>query len=663
MKLRQRLLFSFLLVSLIPLGLLSLLAHWQTSSALSQSAFNQLNTVNQIKLSALNTYFAERQADLNVLQLAISQSFDYESTLPLASQIKHQQAYIQLFASEYQYYDVFLITPDGQVTYTLAGEADQGTHLLTGPFQDSGLARLFRRVKNSGEFAVEDFSPYAPSQLKPAAFIGVPVYHQQQLKFVLALQLSIERINQVMSGREGRGLSGESYLVGSDQRMRSDSFLDPNNRSVIASFGGDIVNNGVDTVATQRALRGEQGTDVIKDYNGNTVLSAYTPFRKFGLTWAVISEIDEAEALAAVYEFNWTMTITLVLACLGILTTATIVTRQILQPLGGEPVSMQHLSERIAEGHLQTYPTVVTTKSVHQAMQKMSNRLYQMVQHIQLAVAQLASTAEQTSAASMQGNVSMQQQRLSIEQVSIAINEMSVSVHAVADHAAQVSGLCQQTRQSANIAGDVVHDSLSQLSQLSTLVGSSSERMQQLAQQSEQIGAVLEVIRTLADQTNLLALNAAIEAARAGEQGRGFAVVADEVRELARKTRQSTGEIEHIITELRLQSRETATLMQSSVGFADATAHSAEIAQQQLALTLQQIEQVAALATDIAASTLQQSHATEEISHNMAEIHDAARHNAVAAEQTAAASLQLQQLSSQLDQLTAQFELHEYTLL
>lgn len=657
MNLRTRLFVSFLLVALLPLSILGLLAQWQAASALSHSAFNKLWAVNQMNLRALHDYFTERQADLGVLQLAISDRLDYDSSLPIAAQIRQQQAYLRHFVEHYQYYDLFVVSADGQVAYTVANEADAGTNLINGPYRTSGLARLFQQVVSTGKFSVQDFSPYAPSQNKPAAFIGVPVYKQHQLQFVLALQLSNERINQVMSGREGRGDSGESYLVGADNRMRSDSFLDPKGRNVQASFSGTVADNGVDTLATQRAFQGESGTDLLKDYNGNMVLSSYALFHEHGLSWAVISEIDEAEAMAPVYTLRKKIILALLLAIIVVWIAAQFVSGQIIRPLGGEPKDMQQLSEAIAAGKLRNYTSIVSGQSVHLAMQRMSQKLYQMVRQIQLAVAQLASTAEQTSAASMQGHVSMQQQRLGIEQVSLAMHEMAASVHSVADSAAQVSALCQQTTTSANHAGTVVRDSVSQLQQLSSFVSTSSDRMQQLAQQSEKIGSVLEVIRTLADQTNLLALNAAIEAARAGEQGRGFAVVADEVRNLANKTRESTSDIEHIIAELRLQSRDTASLMQTSVDFADTTAQAAVVAQQQLSLTLQQINKVADLATEIAASTLQQSHAAEEISQNMTEIHDAARHNAVAAEQTAAASHQLQQLSAQLHQLGNQFSL------
>lgn len=211
MTLRARLLSSFLLVALLPLLGLGALNGWQASTALQDAAFNQLTAINQTKVTALQDYFSERRADLTVLQVSIDQRLDYGSALPVAQQIRQQQAYLTSFVEQYQYYDLFVITADGQVAYTVANEADANTNLISGPYRDSGLARLYQQVVQSGQFSVEDFSRYQPSQNQAAAFIGLPVYHNQQLQYVLALQLSIERINAVMAGRprcDWRKLSG-----------------------------------------------------------------------------------------------------------------------------------------------------------------------------------------------------------------------------------------------------------------------------------------------------------------------------------------------------------------------------------------------------------------------------------------------------------------------
>ena len=180
------------------------------------------------------------------------------------------------YRSIYGYYDLFLLDPDGYCFFTVAGESDCRTNLANGKFKDSGLGKLVRRVLATKKFAIADFEPYAPSNNEPAAFMAQPLLHENDVELIVALQLSIESINGIMQERTGMGETGETYLVGSDNLMRSDSFLDPKNHAVKSSFANPG-SGRVDTEATKAALLGKEGNKIVIDYNGNPVLSAYTP--------------------------------------------------------------------------------------------------------------------------------------------------------------------------------------------------------------------------------------------------------------------------------------------------------------------------------------------------------------------------------------------------
>ena len=183
----------------------------------------------------------------------------------------------------YGYYDLFLINPDGYVFYTVAQESDYQTNMVNGKYSSSGLGILVRKVLEKKEFGFADFEPYAPSNDEPAAFIAQPVLHQGGVEIIVALQLPLEGVNNIMQERTGMGKTGETYLVGEDKLMRSDSFLDPENHSVIASFANPNLGS-VDTEAAREALAGTEDAKIVIDYNGNPVLSAYTPIHPFGHT-------------------------------------------------------------------------------------------------------------------------------------------------------------------------------------------------------------------------------------------------------------------------------------------------------------------------------------------------------------------------------------------
>ncbi|MBT5193176.1 MAG: hypothetical protein HOM07_12565, partial [Rhodospirillaceae bacterium] len=212
------------------------------------------------------------------------------------------------YIEQYGYYDLFLIDPNGYVFYSAARESDYQTNMVNGKFASSGLGQLVRDTLRNRRYGLADFAPYAPSNNEPAAFIAQPVIQDGKTELVVALQLSLGAINAIMQQRDGMGETGESYLIGSDNLMRSDSFLDPKNHSVVASFA-DPAKGSVTSDAAKAALAGKTGKDIVIDYNGNPVLSAYTPIELGGVTWALLAEIDEAEAFAVIGHLKWLIAI------------------------------------------------------------------------------------------------------------------------------------------------------------------------------------------------------------------------------------------------------------------------------------------------------------------------------------------------------------------
>ncbi len=233
---------------------------------------------------------------------------------------------------KYGYYDIFLIDPDGYIFYTAARESDYQTNIIDGKYSDSSLGQLVREVLESKKYGVADFAPYAPSNGDPAAFIAEPVVHDGKVDMVVALQLPLDGINAIMTHREGMGESGETYLVGEDLLMRSDSYLDPVNHTVINSFRNPDLGK-VDTAAARAALAGERASEIIIDYNGNPVLSAYTPIDIGGVTWALLAEIDEVEAFAAVNNLRNMMLLVGLLGVIAIVGVGWLVARSIATPV------------------------------------------------------------------------------------------------------------------------------------------------------------------------------------------------------------------------------------------------------------------------------------------------------------------------------------------
>jgi methyl-accepting chemotaxis protein len=248
-----------------------------------------------------------------------------------------------------------------------------------------------------------------------------------------------------------------------------------------------------------------------------------------------------------------------------------------------------------------------------------------------------------------------QQQSQQMELVATAINEVSYAVQDVAKNAEHAANEVRLAEQQALQGQQNIEDSLRQIDQLSATIAQAVQVMQSLAQESTQIGSVLEVIRAIAEQTNLLALNAAIEAARAGEQGRGFAVVADEVRMLAQRTQQSTAEIQSMIERLQGNSEAAVKVINASSQASQQTVEQARQAGESLSQIAASLRNLTGLNASIASATLQQSHVVDDINQNVTQAATLAHENALAADHSSEASRHLGQLAGQLNRLLGQF--------
>ncbi|KPC57352.1 Methyl-accepting chemotaxis protein [Pseudomonas amygdali pv. morsprunorum] len=334
---------------------------------------------------------------------------------------------------------------------------------------------------------------------------------------------------------------------------------------------------------------------------------------------------------------------------------ALFISRVISSPISSALVSAQ----RIAGGDL-TQPIVSTHRDeaglMLTALSDMQNSLKSTIGQISSAADQLASAAEELNAVTEEGSRGLTRQNDEIQLAATAVTEMTAAVEEVARNAMSTSDASKRTSTEAATGRDQARDAVSAINNVSAEISSSTSMVEELAGRVREIGQVLDVIRGIAEQTNLLALNAAIEAARAGEQGRGFAVVADEVRALAARTQASTGEIETMIGSVQASADQAVRAMGNSRTLASNTQSLAQATGQSLERIAQSIAEINDRNMLIATASEEQSHVAREVDRNLINIQDLSTQTAAGAHQTSASSQELSRLAISFNNLVGKFK-------
>ncbi|MDY0123784.1 methyl-accepting chemotaxis protein [Sulfurimonas sp.] len=578
-----------LLLIVISLTLLAAIATYISSSkskeALLKNSYANLTTLRDVKKSQIEAFFRECIRDIYVLansndlqnitwdllsvydDLEVKENEPFPVNDPSAKEERlPHEVYFQKYLKEYGYSDIYVIgAKHGHVLYSAKKESDYGTNLTYGPLKESALSEVYKKSLQNNRPTFVDMKPYSVGGDMPAMFIGTPVVVNAEVKAVLVFKIDNDAIKNIMQYRKDYGKSQEDYLVGADRLMRSDSFLDPKNHSLEASFANPKTGS-VDTKASVEALLGKTDTKIVVDYNGNPVLSSFSEVSVGeDFKWAILSEIDEAEVLEVPNNIRNILIIdSIILLAVIIAIALFLVNRSVVKPI-------DKFKETLTKIGQNKNLTLVVDENAPLELSQMARSFNDLMEELKDLIDVSKQSSSENASISHELSTTAMGVGENVEKSVLVIDEATKKANSIKDEIAQAISDAQESKKEIIKANDNLNLARTEIVALTNKVQSSAElevelsqRMQTLSHEANEVKSILEIISDIADQTNLLALNAAIEAARAGEHGRGFAVVADEVRKLAERTQRSLTEINATINVIAQSIVDVSTQMNAN---------------------------------------------------------------------------------------------------
>ncbi len=686
-------------LAIVSIVITAFVAVFEGESALEKEAFQKIDAAHDGRISELSNYLKTIEADVMVIaenhmgidaleeieaawrdlgenpqgqlqKLYIDENPNPAGSKHLLDAAPDNSTYSKVHAKYHPwfrelltargYYDIFLIDDDGNVVYSVYKEADFATSLVNGKWKDTDLATVWRMVQDNFKLdyvAFTDFRAYAPSAGAPASFIASPIFdHEGGKHGTLIFQMPVDRLNAIMQQATGMGETGETYLVGKDFLMRSDSRFTKEGET-------DILKTKADSEGVRQALAGKDGMLVTTDRHGDETLMAAAPLEFLGVTWAVIANIDMEEVDIPVVAMERDMALVgavmvLIMALIGFF-----FARSITRPIGAMTDSMGVLAEGNLEAEIPSQDrhdeigemaaavqvfkeNALRVKEMEAEQEEQEKRaeeekrqtMNKMADDFQASVGGVVETVSSAST----------QLQSSAQSMTAISEETSSQATAVAAASEQASSNVQTVASAAEELSSSISEISRQVSQSTEIAGSAvgaaekaDEMVQGLAMSAQKIGEVVELITDIADQTNLLALNATIEAARAGDAGKGFAVVASEVKNLANQTARATEEIGGQIGEIQGATQDSVQAIQ---GITKTIGEISEIASAIAAA----VEEQGAATSEIARNVEQAATGTNEVSSNIGSVTQAAGEAGQSASQVLQSANELSQQSDML---------------
>ena len=660
-----------------------------------EQPFNQQNTTPALAAEEFYAGMSEQAMTLQYHYIlanpnTVAEKYKMESPVNEFSSYSSAHAGYHLsfmgYAEKLGFGDVFLIGPQGRVSYSLRKGFELGSSLEEGPFAGSGLARAYKKALElqQGELAFEDFAAYAPHYNAPAAFIATPFIKFKRIRGVLVVQFPIDTIDAIMTDDHawasvGYGATGQAYLLGPDNTLRSSSRLniedtqryfsklqatgvyDEQTMEQLVSSGTGIGYHKTETESAQRALSGESGYLELTGDEGQRVLSTYAPINVEGFNWAILSEIDAEEAFAVLSQLRTSLSGSLIMVTIVVLAAVTVfvlfLARRIFQPIDNIARSMHEISEGSASLTSRLDDSgkdevAAFAASFNRFVSKLEYVVDNVTRHSHRLVEQSAELTHLSNSSKAQ-SLEQSTQIASIEQ---SIRKISESVEQNSERAGTAYEQATTASNQASDGRDATESAISAIQLVASEVEKTTKVLSTLEADVKNVAEVLAVINSISDQTNLLALNAAIEAARAGEHGRGFAVVADEVRSLSHKIQNETHTIYETINKLSQASEQVVQAVSDSGSQVEKGTELSRKAGAAMAEVVEGSQAISDINQEIAATASSQSELVHQIENSIEQTETISRKTAEASEQIDRIGNDIEALAKELGDLVAQFE-------